>query len=270
VATGVSHLARLILQSALFLPLFDELSDPRVIVELAVAAEERGWDGVFVWDHLRYAAPVREVADAWVVMAAIAAATEKVRIGPMVTPVPRRRPQVLLRETVTLDHLSNGRFVFGVGIGGDPGGELSVFGEERDSRARAALLDDALERIDCWWHGETVDGVTMLPVPVQRPRIPVWVASRYPNRAPIRRAARWDGWFPIALPAPEALTEELDYARQHRDREAPFAVAVQGLPGADPRPWVEAGATWWLVRFDPFTVSVADVRAAIDNGPPRV
>jgi len=204
------------------------------------------------------------------ITAATICAASRVRFGPMVTPVPRRRPQVLLRETVTLDHLSNGRFVFAVGIGGDPGGELSRFGEELDPRARAVLLDDALERIDRWWRGEAVDGATMLPLPVQRPRIPVWVASRYPHKAPVRRAARWDGWFPIALPGPEALADELEYARQHRDREEPFAVAVQGLPDADPRPWVEAGATWWLVRFDPFEVSVADVRATIENGPPRV
>jgi alkanesulfonate monooxygenase SsuD/methylene tetrahydromethanopterin reductase-like flavin-dependent oxidoreductase (luciferase family) len=253
---------------ALFLPLFDELSNPHVVVELAVAAEASGWDGVFVWDHLRYTEPVREVADAWIVMAAIANATERIRIGPMVTAVPRRRPQVLLRETVTLDRLSNGRLVFGVGIGGDPGGELSLFDEELDPRARAAILDEALDHIDRWWRGEEADGATMLPRPVQRPRIPVWVASRYPNRAPVRRAARWDGWFPIALPAPDALAAELDYALQHRDTDEPFAVAVQGLADEDPAPWFDAGATWWLVRFDPFTVRAADVRAAIENGPP--
>lgn len=254
---------------ALFLPLFDELSDPRMVVELSVAAEAHGWDGVFVWDHLRYAEPVKALADPWVVMAAIAASTERVVIGPMVTPVPRRRPQMLLRETVTLDRLSNGRFVFGVGIGGDPGGELSHFGEALDPRERALLLDDALQRLDSWWRGEAVDGVTMLPGPVQQPRVPVWVASRYPHRAPVRRAARWDGWFPIALPAPEALAEELEFALAQRETDEPFAVAVQGLPDTDPRPWFDAGATWWLVRFDPFAARAADVRAVIENGPPR-
>jgi alkanesulfonate monooxygenase SsuD/methylene tetrahydromethanopterin reductase-like flavin-dependent oxidoreductase (luciferase family) len=224
---------------------------------------------VFVWDHLRYAEPVREVANPWIVMAAIAAATETIRIGPMVTPVPRRRPQMLLRETVTLDRLSDGRLIFGVGIGGDPGGELSLFREERDARARGVLLDVALDRLDRWWQGEEADGATMLPRPVQQPRIPVWVASRYPHRAPVRRAARWDGWFPIALPAPDALATELAYARQQRDHDGPFDVAVQGLPDVDPGPWFDAGATWWLVRFDPFTVKAADVRATIANGPPR-
>ena len=257
------------MQAALFLPLFNELFDPQVVVELTVEAEARGWDGVFVWDHLRYPEPVEEVADPWIVMAAMAAATERVRIGPMVTPVPRRRPQVLARATVTLDHLSNGRLTFGVGIGGDRGGELSLFGEELEPRARAVLLDDGLARLDRWWRGEAVDETMLLPRPVQRPRIPVWVASHFPYRAPVRRAALWDGWFPIGLPRPDDLAGLLDYARQHRSSDSPFDVAVQGIPDADPRPWVDAGATWWLVRFDPFTVTVAEVRAAIENGPPR-
>jgi len=248
--------------------LFDELSDPRVIVDLTVAAEARGWDGVFVWDHLRYDPPVREVADPWVVMAAMATATNRVRIGPMVTPVPRRRRQVLLRQTVTLDQLSNGRLVFGAGIGGDRGGELSSFGEEMDPRVRATMLDDALDELERWWRGEAVDGVDMLPRPVQRPRIPVWIASRYPHRAPIRRAARWDGWFPIGLPTPDALATELEYARGEALAPDSFDVAVQGLPDADPRPWFDAGATWWLVRFDSSGTKVSDVRAVIDNGPP--
>ena len=255
--------------TALFLPLFNELSDPIVVVDLTVEAEAAGWDGVFVWDHVLYRHPVEDIADPWIVMAAQAAATERVRIGPMVTPVPRRRSQVLARETVTLDHLSNGRLVFGVGIGGDSSGEFSLFGDEVDARVRGALLDTGLERIDRWWQGEEVDGARLLPRPVQRPRIPVWVASRHPNRAPIRRAARWDGWFPINLSVPSDLTESLAYAREHRTTDAPFDVAVQGLPDVDPRPWVDAGATWWLVRFDPFTVKVADVRAVIENGPPR-
>jgi alkanesulfonate monooxygenase SsuD/methylene tetrahydromethanopterin reductase-like flavin-dependent oxidoreductase (luciferase family) len=186
----------------------------------------------------------------------------------MVTPVPRRRRQVLLRQTVTLDQLSNGRLVFGVGIGGDRGGELSSFGEELDARVRATVLDDVLEDLDGWWRGESVDGVDMLPPPVQRPRIPVWVASRYPHRAPLRRAARWDGWFPIGLPTPDALVDELEYVGRHRATDAPFDVAVQGLPDTDPQPWFDAGATWWLVRFEPSGNTVDGVRAVIENGPP--
>jgi alkanesulfonate monooxygenase SsuD/methylene tetrahydromethanopterin reductase-like flavin-dependent oxidoreductase (luciferase family) len=256
------------LPNALFLPLFDELADPHVVVELTVEAEAHGWDGVFVWDHLRYRPPVEEVADPWIVMAAQAAATERVLLGPMVTPVPRRRPQVLARQTVTLDHLSNGRLVFGVGIGGDPGGELTLFGEELDAKERARLLDEGLDHLKRWWQGEDVNGATLLPRPVQKPRIPVWVASRFPNRAPVRRAAQWDGWFPIGFEQPDDLVEMLVYAHEHRNADGPFDVAVQGLADDDPRPWFDAGATWWLVRFEPFDLHVADVRAVIENGPP--
>jgi alkanesulfonate monooxygenase SsuD/methylene tetrahydromethanopterin reductase-like flavin-dependent oxidoreductase (luciferase family) len=256
------------LPAALFLPLFDDLFDPHVVVDLAVEAERRGWDGVFVWDHLLYRPPVEHIADPWIVMAAIAQATERVRIGPMVTPLPRRRVQKLARETITLDHLSDGRLILGVGIGGNPGGELSSFGEELDPRERAQLLDAALDQLDRWWRGDDHDGVSLLPRPVQQPRIPVWVASRYPNLAPVKRAARWDGWFPIGLETPAQLVEQLDVVREHRAIEDGFDVAVQGLPGVDPAPWLAAGATWWLVRFDPFTVSGRDVRAVIESGPP--
>jgi alkanesulfonate monooxygenase SsuD/methylene tetrahydromethanopterin reductase-like flavin-dependent oxidoreductase (luciferase family) len=257
------------LHTALFLPLFNELFDPHVVVDLTARAEAKGWDGVFVWDHMRYPPPVEEIADPWIVMAAHAAATERVRLGPMVTPVPRRRSQVLARQTVTLDHLSHGRLTFGVGIGGDAYGEFSLFGEETDARGRAVLLDDGLDHMNRWWQGEEVNGAALLPRPVQRPRIPVWVASRFPHLAPVRRAARWDGWFPIGLPGPDALAEQLAYALEQRATDAPFDVAVQDLPDADPHPWADAGATWWLVRFDPFTVTVADVRAVVENGPPR-
>jgi alkanesulfonate monooxygenase SsuD/methylene tetrahydromethanopterin reductase-like flavin-dependent oxidoreductase (luciferase family) len=257
-------------RTALFIPLFDELSEPRVAVDIAVAAESAGWDGVFVWDHLMYRPPVERVADPWVVMSAMACATTRVALGPMVTPVPRRRPQVLARQTTTLDRLSNGRLIFGVGLGGDPGGELSRFDEEMDPRVRAKLLDDGLEHIDRWWRGEEANGVRMLPQPVQQPRIPVWVASRFPNRAPVRRAARWDGWFPIGAPSPDDLREQLAYAQELRGDDAgPWDVAVQGLHDADPAPWVEAGATWWLVRFEPFELPADHVRKVAEAGPPK-
>jgi alkanesulfonate monooxygenase SsuD/methylene tetrahydromethanopterin reductase-like flavin-dependent oxidoreductase (luciferase family) len=188
----------------------------------------------------------------------------------MVTPVPRRRPQKLARETVTLDRLSKGRLIFGVGIGGDRGGELSHFGEELDRRARADLLDDGLDKIVRWWAGDEVNGVTLHPPPVQQPRIPVWVASRFPNRRPIRRAAQWDGWFPVEVPSPDALTEMIAYGLEHRPVDAPpWAVVMQGLPDADARPWAAAGASWWLTRFEPFDPSPRHVLDVARAGPPR-
>jgi alkanesulfonate monooxygenase SsuD/methylene tetrahydromethanopterin reductase-like flavin-dependent oxidoreductase (luciferase family) len=94
------------LRSALWLPIFDGLADPAVVARLAAEAEEVGWHGVFVWDHLRWRAPVRQVADPWITLAAIATATEHLRLGPMITPLARRRPSKVARETATLDRLS--------------------------------------------------------------------------------------------------------------------------------------------------------------------
>jgi alkanesulfonate monooxygenase SsuD/methylene tetrahydromethanopterin reductase-like flavin-dependent oxidoreductase (luciferase family) len=242
---------------------FDELADPRIVARLAARAEQRGWDGVFVWDHIRYSPPVRAVADPWVTLAAIACATERVTIGPLVTPPSRRRAHKLARETVTLDHLSGGRLVLGLGLGADRHGELGPFGEVEDARERARLLDAALERLTAYWGGE------LEPPPLQRPRIPVWLAARWPNRRPVRRAARWDGICPIDLPGPDALAElvaEVTAQRRGDGIDDPFAVVVTNPPATDPTPWEAAGATWCLTGFGP-QPSEAEVRAAIDAGP---
>src|SRR5829696_4815887 len=151
----------------IFLAPFDELSDPRKLADLAASAESRGWDGVFLWDHVAYRAPVRTLADPWVVLSAIAYATERLRLGPMVTPLARRRVHKLARETVTLDHLSRGRLTLGIGLGSDRNNEFERFGEVTDARERARLLDEGLARLVGYWTGE------LEPPPVQQPRIPV-------------------------------------------------------------------------------------------------
>jgi alkanesulfonate monooxygenase SsuD/methylene tetrahydromethanopterin reductase-like flavin-dependent oxidoreductase (luciferase family) len=248
----------------IFLAPFDELADVHLLADLAARAEARGWDGVFLWDHIAYDPPVRAVLDPWVALSAIACATERIRLGPLVTPVPRRRVQKLAREIVTLDHLCGGRLVFGAGLGGDRGGELSRWGEEMDRRARADLLDRGLERL------EELSSGDFEPAPVQRPRVPIWIAAVWPNRRPVRRAARWDGIFPIDLPGPDALAplaEELTTLRG--STSAPFDIVVTSPPGTDPTPWEAAGATWCLTGFgsqpDP-----TDVTTAIDTLPKGV
>src|SRR5690348_8869880 len=128
----------------IFVAPFDELCEPALVAELAAEAEANGWDGFFVWDHIRYSAPTRAVADPWVTLAAIATATRRVRLGPMVTPLSRRRVHKLARETVTLDRLSGGRLVLGAGLGSDRHGELAPFGDVEDPRERARLLDEGL------------------------------------------------------------------------------------------------------------------------------
>lgn len=245
----------------IFVAPFDELADPRLLMELAAVAEERGWDGLFLWDHIRYRAPTRAVLDPWVALSAVAVSTQRLRIGPMVTPVSRRRPQKLARETVTLDRLSGGRLTLGVGLGSDRNEELEPFGDESDPKARARLLDQGMEKLAGFWGGE------FEPPPVQKPRIPVWVASRWPNRRPLRRAARWDGLFPIELPGPDALRElAADVVALREDPSGPFDLVVEIQPGGDPAPWEAAGATWVLTAFGQSPLE-RDVRAAIEAGP---
>jgi alkanesulfonate monooxygenase SsuD/methylene tetrahydromethanopterin reductase-like flavin-dependent oxidoreductase (luciferase family) len=250
------------LKRGIYLPPFDELVDPRTLAELARSAESRGWDGFFLWDHVAYRAPVQAVADPWVALAAIACATEHLRVGPMVTPLSRRRVHKLAQETVTLDHLSGGRLTLGVGLGSDHNNELEPFGEVVDARERARLLDRGLERLNTFWTGE------FQPPPLQQPRIPVWVAARWPHRRPLRRAAHWDGLFPIDLPGPDALAELANEVRGMRDgSDDPFELVVDIPPGAAAEPWEAAGATWALTDFGSPRPGLAEVREAIEAGP---
>jgi alkanesulfonate monooxygenase SsuD/methylene tetrahydromethanopterin reductase-like flavin-dependent oxidoreductase (luciferase family) len=234
---------------------FNALSDPRLLADLAARAEDRGWDAVFLWDHIVYSPPAKAVADPWVAMAAMAMTTERVLLGPMVTPPGRRRPQKLSREVVTLDHLSAGRVILGLGLGADRHGELSPFGDPSEPKELARRLDDTLEKLPRWWAGE------LEPRPLQQPRIPIWLAGRYPNRRPLRRAANWDGYFVIDLTGPDALGElaaELP--------SPPFELVTDIEPGDDPAPWVAAGATWVLTSFGP-DPDPDELRKTIDAGP---
>jgi alkanesulfonate monooxygenase SsuD/methylene tetrahydromethanopterin reductase-like flavin-dependent oxidoreductase (luciferase family) len=245
---------------AIDVPPFEELADPRLVAELAVAAEECGWDGFFVWDHIVYRAPVRALADPWVTLAAIACATSRLRIGPMITPLSRRRIHKLARETVTLDLLSSGRLTLGVGLGSARNGELEPFGEVADPRERARLLDKGLDDLTKYWGGE------FEPVPLQRPRIPVWVAAEWPHRRPVQRALRWDGIFPTHLPGPAELAELAAEIRASRPSDESFDLVVDLPPGEDLAPWEQAGATWVVTDFGTHPTA-AEVRAAIQAGP---
>jgi alkanesulfonate monooxygenase SsuD/methylene tetrahydromethanopterin reductase-like flavin-dependent oxidoreductase (luciferase family) len=246
----------------IFVAPFDELVEPRTLVDLARRAEQSGWDGFFLWDHVNYSAPVRAVGDAWIALAAIAGATERIRLGPMVTPLSRRRIQKVARETASLDRLSAGRLTLGVGLGVENNGELEPFGEEVDPRRRAELLDAGLERLTSFWGGE------FEPRPVQEPRIPVWVAGRWQTRKrPLQRAARWDGFFPIGLPDPAALTQIVEELADLRPAgSGGFDLVVEIAPGEPVEPWEAAGATWVLTAFDS-QPRLAEVEATIDAGP---
>jgi alkanesulfonate monooxygenase SsuD/methylene tetrahydromethanopterin reductase-like flavin-dependent oxidoreductase (luciferase family) len=270
-----------IMRSGLFVPLFDELADPALVARLAAEAEQAGWDGVFVWDHVSWREPVVDVADPQITLAAIATSTERIRLGPMVTPLARRRPVKVARETATLDRLSGGRLTLGVGLGSDEfGGEYSITGEELDDRRRARMLDESLGILHAAWSGEpvrhlgehyTIAGMRFLPRPVQRPGVPVWVAGFYGKSNPLRRAARHDGFFPVNLQHPDQLAEIISdltvlRAESGKARE-PYDVVAALPPGTDPNPYAAAGATWWLVEFPWDAVSVDQVRGVIHDGP---
>jgi alkanesulfonate monooxygenase SsuD/methylene tetrahydromethanopterin reductase-like flavin-dependent oxidoreductase (luciferase family) len=242
------------------------IGEVAALVELGVETDRAGWDGFFLWDHIRFTTgfPV-PVFDPWVTLGAIAVRTERVRIGTMVTPVPRRRPWKLARETVTLDHLSGGRVTLGVGLGYPPDADFALLGEDADDHVRAEKLDEGLELLERLWRGESFgfDGrhfhvreARFQPVPLQTPRIPIWVAGMWPSRAPFRRAARFEGVFPIkvdeqGMPVdlpPAELAEVVAYVRDHRTDPAPFEVAAggTGLATERIRASEEAGATWFF------------------------
>jgi len=270
------------MRSGLWLPLFDDLAEPTVCAGLAVEAEEAGWDGVFVWDSMRWPAPVQAVADPWITLAAIATATSRVRIGPVVTPLARRRPVKVARETATLDRLSGGRLVLGVGLGSDRfASEFVSTGEETDDRRRAGMLDEALDVVTAAWSGRpvehrgehyVVDGVSFLPRPMQTPRIPVWVAGTAGAARPMRRAARYDGFVPIELDGPDQLAEAAAKVAELRaaagtSTDRPYDVVVALPVDTDPTPYAEAGATWWIPELEPTDLSVTEIRAMIRRGP---
>jgi alkanesulfonate monooxygenase SsuD/methylene tetrahydromethanopterin reductase-like flavin-dependent oxidoreductase (luciferase family) len=273
-----------------YVPNFGSYADPRSVLQLALAAEQAGWDGFFMWDHMifRRDDPV-EILDPWLILAAIAAQTQRIALGPLVTPLARRRPWKVAREAVALDRISRGRAILGVGLGAD-GAEFSAFNEDPDARTRAAKLNEALELIVRFWAGDTVyhsgthyrvDGVRLSPGPLQVPRIPIWVGARWPavSDRPYRRAARYDGVFPLAhdyrsdrpLPLRQAgaafghtpvrtTTFEFIHAGAStgdRDRDRPLLTEAE-----------QFGITWWLESFDPFRGEIGDALERVRLGPP--
>jgi alkanesulfonate monooxygenase SsuD/methylene tetrahydromethanopterin reductase-like flavin-dependent oxidoreductase (luciferase family) len=271
------------------LPIAGEYADVRLLARLAREAEAAGWDGFFLYDQIASEAP-KPVIDPWVALTAIALNTERIRFGPLVTPLARRRPWKVAREAVTLDRLSNGRMILGVGLGADRH-EFDDLGEASDPKTRAAMLDEALDVLAGLWSGApfSYDGrhyqvreALFVPPPIQRPSIPIWVGGIWPNRAPFRRAARWDGAFPhyrdaegIRMMPVEQLRELLAFIAPLRPAERPLEVilrnkAPSGDKGRDAAiavSYAEAGLTWWLEGVEG-RPRVDDVLRCIRQGPP--
>ena len=267
--------------------------DANAVSELAQEAEAAGWDGVFISDAIDIGmgknSPPLPWFDPWIVLAAMAMRTDRIRIGTMITPVPRRRPWKLARETVTLDQLSNGRLIFGAGLGAaEHDGGFHKVGEAMDLKIRAERLDEGLAILAGLWSGKpftfdgehySVQGMTMLPTPAQAPRIPVWIPGVWSKERSLQRALRWDGIIPQKHKSMERLTpaevrELKRFVDEHRSEPTPFDIVVGGMtPGGNRkravmtvRAFAEAGATWWL---ESQMTSWDKLRKRIQQGPPR-
>jgi alkanesulfonate monooxygenase SsuD/methylene tetrahydromethanopterin reductase-like flavin-dependent oxidoreductase (luciferase family) len=273
-----------------------EYGDPRVIANLAEVAEACGWDGLFVWDHVLFDLnDPPEVCDPWVALAAAAARTRRIRLGTMLTPVPRRRPWKLAREVASLDVLSNGRAIFGAGLGVPADAEFEAYGEDADPIVRREKLDEGLDLLRMLWSGKpvrfsgdhfVVQDVTFRPTPVQQP-MPIWIGGNWPNKRPFRRAARMDGVMPERGGGELVTASELrdvvafivaEQERQGLEAHRPYDILAAGYTPVDHsgavraivEPYVEAGATWWIERFHPGRGPLQDTRDRLQAGPPRI
>ncbi|HXS65313.1 MAG TPA: LLM class flavin-dependent oxidoreductase [Streptosporangiaceae bacterium] len=247
--------------------------NPEDFADLGVEVEQAGFDGYFLWDHMVFSnsGDGPPILDPWLILAVVATRTSKIKIGTMVTPVPRRRPWQLAKETATLDRFSAGRVILGVGIGSPSYGDFGLFGDPSGERERADLLDEGLDIMAGLWSGERfgyqgekykIDPVRFAPAPVQQPRIPVWVAGILPNRRPIERAARWDGFVPIrydstglARPSAADFTEVGARIADQRGNLAGYDLAVWAevakQPAEEIGAYEQAGATWWIETARP-------------------
>lgn len=255
-------------------------------IATARAAEAAGWDGVFTFDGI-HVGDGMELHDPWVLMSAFATATERVRIGAIIQPLARRRPWKVARESVTLDHVSNGRFVLCVGLGATDDSGWANVGEPTDRRTRAEKLDETLEILTGLWTGEPFgyEGhhyrfgpMAFQPRPVQQPRIPIWVVGAWPAEKSMARAARYDGVLPYPLGGaavtPALVTDLRSWIAGRRDGSLEgYDVVIEGLtePGAasdELRALAGAGATWYI--HSDWESSPETVRGRIEAGPPRL
>lgn len=266
-----------------------DLSDPRAILRLARAAEESGWDGLSIWDSLGLSMGTG-AAEPFVMLAAIAAQTERLRLITSIISVSRRRPQLVIQAATTLDLVSEGRLILGVGAGEDKP-DFEAFGESHERAARIGAMDESLAVIDAGLRGEqlehdgtyvTARGVVLGPRPLQVPRPPMWLGALRPGG--VRKAARWEGWIAVAM-SEDGSSMEMSPARlaelvalAHTEREAqgragePFDVAVLGIAGLDginAGDFARAGATWWLESLSPMRGSIDELEAIVRDGPPR-
>lgn len=254
------------MQFGLSIPAFGDFANMDTLIATAQMAEEAGWDGFFIWDHVVFTEAYYAIPSTWVALAAIAMNTSRMKLGAMVTPLSRRRPWNVAREAVSVDQLANGRLIFGAGLGEPVAWDFGHFNEEQDARKRAERLDEGLEIITGLWTGEPfhyegthyqLKEVIFQPCPVQSPRIPIWIGGGWDKKRPMRRAARYDGFFPLKWMDTITLDEWrgiMQTVNAMRQDDGPYDWIHGGqTPGNRPdeaadivRPYAEIGITWWV------------------------
>jgi alkanesulfonate monooxygenase SsuD/methylene tetrahydromethanopterin reductase-like flavin-dependent oxidoreductase (luciferase family) len=249
----------------------------RDLIELARETDAAGWDGLFVWDHLHLDRQrLLDVHDPWVLLGAMAPYGQRLRLGTLVTPVARRRPWVLAKQVVTLDHLTDGRAVLGVGLGYPAHEEFGAFGDPVDDRERAALLDESLDVITALWTGDEVHhhserfriDAQFHPLPVQEPRPPIWVAGMWPNKRPLERASRWDGVCPVSSDGEPLTPDVIAKVVAFIGARPRFDVVAWARDDIPPQEFADAGATWLVQSALPGDGYLDALRAIARQGPP--
>ena len=279
-----------VMKFGIYAPNFgNTFGNPKLVTELAVEAENSGWDGFFLWDHIVIAEEgFPDTVDPFIALTSVAENTEKIHIGTTVTPLTRRRPWKLARETVTLDILSEGRLIFGVGLGGPS--ELGLMNEETNLRILAEMVDEQLEILHGLWSGEEfsytgrhykIDKVKFLPRPVQRPRIKLWGAGTWPKKGPFRRAAKLDGVIPLSVDYRVPLTPDdyrgmIEFMKKHGLR-GPYdivEISFDATKSDDKQGAIldfqDAGVNWWLELVSDWNGSYEKIRDIINEGPSRI
>jgi alkanesulfonate monooxygenase SsuD/methylene tetrahydromethanopterin reductase-like flavin-dependent oxidoreductase (luciferase family) len=259
-------------------------ADAAQVGELAVLAERSGWDGLFVWE------PVWGV-DAWVSLAVAACQTSTIRLGTMLTPLPRRKPWELAGQVATVDRLSHGRVVLAVGLGA-PSAGYEEFGEIIDRRTRAELLDEGLVVLRGLWKGQPFEhdgthyhvkpcGFPAIGHTVQQPGVPIWCVGALGSQRSMQRAFSCDGLLPQVVDgdgARQCTLEELQHlelpgrAANDGPDDRAYDVVVEGAWSEhSPAAWASAGATWWIESMWAAMGEADPVGSAVDRlqaGPP--
>jgi len=273
---------------------FGTYSDIEILIDLCRDAETVGWDGIFLWDHMIFSTRLKtnnqnEIAfvDPWIALTAISMVTTRLKIGTYITPLPRRRPWKLAREIVSLDRLSKGRLILGIGLG-SPDFEFEGFGEDENISVRARKCDEGLEILKGLCSGKpfkfsgifyNIKEVIFKPEPFNG-IIPIWIGGRWPNKKPFERASKYDGVCPISATNnklnPLDIEEIKNYIKNRRKNIKNFDIVLAGETPQDKyeakqviSPYIKSGMTWWLETINDWRGSLEEMKTLILRGPPE-